>query len=502
MKYLAATRPIARPRTNTRPRSGRAQALAIAAAFMLSACAGIEPRDSTPLIAPPQPPRAPAASAKLPPEHTRMIALFDGAYAFPAAETYLNDILAKLAEAGGQGSEPYKVTILNSPVVNAFALPPANLYVTRGLLALANDASEVAAVMAHEIAHITARHALQREEEEKRAEVISQAAGVIQGKQKSDQYAAEAQRSMASFSRNQELEADETGIRVAAKAGYDPFGASRFLVSLGRSAALRNALFGPYSNAGRPDILATHPSAPERVAQAVRAARQIAAPGIGRTGRESYLAAIDGMTFGDDPAEGATRGREYLHGRLGFAFLAPDGFSLENASQALLGIKNGGTEAMRLDSVSVPSATPLASYIASGWIDGLDPSSVATLEINGMPAALATASAGEWQFRIAAIRFGQDRVYRLIFAAHALTRDAMQRFQASILSFRRVSPEEVRAAAPLRIAITAVKPGETSETLAARMAAQDHPLETFLLINGLERGEPLKRSEHYKIIVE
>jgi predicted Zn-dependent protease len=490
-------------RRSPNPRCGRASALVFAAAVPLAGCAGIEPRDSTPLTAPAQlPPRAPDTSAKLPPEHRRMIALFDGAYEFRPAETYLNEILVKLAEAGGQAGDPYKVTILNSPAVNAFALPPGNLYVTRGLLALANDASEVAAVMAHEIAHITARHALQREEEEKRAAVISQAASVVQDKQKSDQFTAQARRTIATFSRNQELEADQIGIRVAAKAGYDPFGASRFLISLGRSAALRSALFGPYANAGRPDILATHPSAPERVAQAVIAARQIGAPGIGRTGRESYLAAIEGMTFGDDPAEGAIRGREYLHGRLGFAFLAPEGFSLENASQALLGIKSGGSEALRLDSVSVPEATPLASYIASGWIDGLDPSSIATQEINGMPAATATASAGEWQFRVAAIRFDQDRVIRLIFAAHTLTREAADRFQASIESFRRVSPEEVRAAHPLRIALTAAKPGETAERLAARMALQNNPLDTFLLINGLSRGEPLRSSERYKIVVD
>ena len=130
-----------------------------------------------------------------------MIALFDGEYRYPAAEAYLNEILVKLANADERASEPYKVTILNSPIVNAFALPPGELYVTRGLLALANDASEVAAVMAHEIAHITAKHAMQREEEEKRAAVISQAASVIQSKQKSQEVEALAQRTIASFSR-------------------------------------------------------------------------------------------------------------------------------------------------------------------------------------------------------------------------------------------------------------------------------------------------------------
>ncbi len=503
MAFSAAIAKFDGVKSRSRSYRGVSKATAVAAT-LLAGCAGIEPRDSMPLNTPAQvpPSRASGSGAETSPEHRQMIALYDGEYEYRSAEIYLNDILVKLAEADERASEPYKVTILNSPAINAFALPPANLYVTRGLLALANDASEVAAVMAHEIAHIIARHALQREEEEKRAAVISQAASVIQSKQKGEEVSARALRTFASFSRNQELEADQIGIRVAAKAGYDPFGAARFLVSLGRSASLRNTLMGPYAAAGKPDILATHPSTPERVAQAINAARQIGAPGIGTNDRASYLAAIAGMSFGDDPAEGAIRGRKFLHGRLGFAFVAPENFTLENASQAVLGIKGGGDEALRLDSVTVPPSTPLAAYIASGWIDGLIEPSITALEINGMQAAVANASAGEWQFRVAVIRFDEDRVYRLIFAAHALTSEVKERYQASIQSFHRVLPEEVRGMRPMRLAITVAKPGDTSEKLAGRMAVPSRALDYFLLINGLARGEALRISERYKIVVE
>jgi predicted Zn-dependent protease len=504
MEFSAPIAKFEGARIGSKLHRGVTKPMAFAAAILLAGCAGMEPRNSTPFNAAAQLPasRAPDSSAKISPEHRQMIALFDGEYEYRSAENYLNDILVKLAKADERASEPYKVTILNSPTVNAFALPPGNLYVTRGLLALANDASEVAAVMAHEIAHITARHALQREEEEKRAAVISQVASVIQSKEKGAEVVAQAKRTIASFSRNQELEADQIGIRVAAKAGYDPFGAARFLAVLGRSASLRQALMSPYAEAGKPDILATHPSTPERVAQAINAARQIGAPGIGTSDRASYLAAIEGMTFGDDPANGVIRGRKYLHGRLGFAFVAPEGFSLENASQAVLGIKSGGDEALRLDSVSVPASTPLAAYIASGWIDGLEELSITASEINGMQAAAANASAGEWQFRVAVLRFDQDRVFRLIFAAHALTSEVKQRFQASIQSFHHVSPEEVREARPFRLAIAVAQPGDSSETLAARMAVPNRALDYFLLINGLSPHEPLQVSERYKIVVE
>jgi len=431
-----------------------------------------------------------------------MIALFDGEYKFPAAEAYLNEILVKLDKAEESGGEPYRVTILNSPIVNAFALPPGHVYVTRGLLTLANDGAEVAAVLAHEIAHITAKHALQREEEEKKAAVITEAANMIQSKQKGQEIETLARRDIASFSRQQELEADQIGIRMSARAGFDPYGAVRFLNVLGRSATLRSSLMRQYAGNGQPDILSTHPSTPDRVAQATNAARQIGAPGIGKTDRAGYLAAIDGMIFGDDPAEGIIRGRQFLHGRLGLGFLAPEGFKLENTTQALLGVKTGGTEALRVDSVSVPQATPLTTYISSGWIDGLNEASITSTDVNGLAAATATASAGEWSFLLTVIRFDANRLYRLIFATRTLSEEAKARFLASIQSFHRVSAEEMKAVRPYRIAIITAKPGDTSETLATRMAVEEHKLDYFLLINGLAPGDPIQTGEHYEIVVE
>ena len=150
----------------------------------------------------------------------------------------------------------------------------------------------------------------------------------------------------------------------------------------------------------------------------------------------------------------------------------------------------------------MPLGTPLKAYIASGWIDGLNESSIETTEINGMPAATATANAGEWNFLLAVIRFEPERVYRLIFATRVLTDDAKTRFRASIDSFHRVSADEVKAVRPLRIAISVAKPGDSAETFAARMAMPDRPLDYFLLINSLTRGEPLQRGERYKIVIE
>ncbi len=489
------------------PRASLASSVAASAfvfpiALILASCASLEVQGVKPSAA-----DIPAAAPKTlgveaaNAEHKRMVSLFGGEYHDARTEHYLNDVLIKLANAGDHPSEPYKVTILNSPVVNAFALPPNNLYVTRGILALADDASEVAAVMAHEIGHITARHAMQRAEQEKRAAVISQAASVIQSRQKGEEVEASAKQSFASFSRQQELEADQIGIKVTARAGYDPYGATRFLVLLGRWSSFRAALIGQ-ANIDKPDLLATHPSTPERIAQATMIARQIGAPGIGTTDRAAYLAAIDGLMFGDDPSEGSIRGRHFIHPRLGFAFVAPEGFVLENSAQAVLGVKGGGNEALRLDSVHLTSSTPLETYIASGWVDGLLQSSVSETEINTMKAATATARAGEWNFLLAVIRFDPNEVYRLIFAVRMLNDDAETRFRTLINSFRRITPEEASAVHASRLTIVTAKDGDTVDTLTARMVVSDRPLDYFLLLNGLERGASLKSGESYKIVTD
>jgi predicted Zn-dependent protease len=492
--------------THRRERSVTAQlrlrALAAVAASMLAAgCAMLEKQGETPVAAPvpPAAPRTVGIETLSNAEHRRLVAQFGGEYRFPAAERYLNDMLNALA-AASEGGTPYRVTILNTPVVNAFALPSGNIYVSRGLLTLADDASEVAAVMAHEIGHVTARHAAARAEREKQAAVITQAANVIQSRQKGEEVEASQKLSFASFSRQQEIDADKIGIATISAAGYDPYGASRFLASLGRSTSLRAELLGR-SSSSKPDLLATHPSTPERIAQAIQAARQIGAPGVGKRDAAGYLAAIDGMMFGDDPADGVVRGRRFTHARLGISFIAPDGFVLENSQKALLGNRDAGTEALRLDSVPAPETTTLESYLASGWIDGIITSSIESGSVNGLPAAFAIARAGEWNFRVAVIRVGGD-IFRLIFAARSLDDASDKRFRAAIETFRQLDSASSAAVKPQRIAVVTAGPADSAVTMASRMMVADRPLETFQLLNGLGSDEPVQAGQLYKIVVE
>jgi predicted Zn-dependent protease len=304
---------------------------------------------------------------------------------------------------------------------------------------------------------------------------------------------------LASFSRAQEFEADGIGVGIASRAGFDAYGAARFLTSLGRDAELRQSAQANIDPRA-PDFLSSHPATPERVQNAQATARQLAALN-GERDRQSYLSAVDGMVYGEDPSEGLVRGRHFLHPKLGFTFVAPEGFTLDNTAQAILGVREGGGQALRLDVVRVPNEQPLTDYLNSGWIENIEPKSIEGLTISGFPAATATAKGDQWAFRLFAVRFGSD-VYRFIFAAKRMTPEVDRAFRDSIGTFRRMSLAESKAARPLRLRILTVGNGDTVEQLASRMAASDHKVERFRILNGLEPGERLKPGDLVKIVVE
>lgn len=456
---------------------------------------GIEP---TPLAATATAPRRvdPAEVAIAEREHPKIVAAFGGTYQNAEAEIAIARAVGRLVAASDEPWRTYRVTVLNSPTVNAFALPGGYVYVTRGLLALANDTSEVAAVIAHEMAHVTARHAFSRAERVQAAAVANRVVqNVVDDPRLQRAALADTQMSLASFSQAQELEADAAGIRTLAKAGFDPYASARFLTSMARFAAWRNAL--PADGDG-PDFLSSHPSTPERISQAVAAAA--AAGSTGDRDQNGYLSHVDGLMFGDDPVEGYVRGRDFLHSKLGFGFSVPAGWQLENTSRAVLATEPSGT-ALRFDGVDVPRGVDLIGYLTSGWINGLQPESVRTLSLGGLPAAVASARARGYVYRIAVVRFG-DQTFRFLFASKSAGPELDRAFQATIGSFRPLSPAEQADLRPLRIRVVDVGPGDTTETFARRMPMVDRPADLFRALNGIAPGEDPKPGRKVKIVID
>lgn len=429
-------------------------------------------------------------------ENPRIIAEFGGIYSSRAAEIMLAQIVGKLLAAADQPNTRYTVTVLDSSEVNAFALPGGYIYVTRGILALANDQSELAAVLAHEIAHVVLKHARARTNRVKTTEIVDKVVtGVFGGDPSIDQSSNRAKLSLAAFSQAQELAADKEGILIAGKAGYDPHAAARFLASMGRFAQ-----FTAGGSEQGDDFLSSHPSTPDRIQKATEHARAFfGAPGIGNQNRPEYMAAVSGILFGESPSQGAIVGRKFIHPGLKFTFSVPEGYSLQVSRGAVVGVAGDG-EAVRFDSAEVPSSVSLADYLKSGWIAGLKPETVRTGNQAGFDTASGIAATDQWNFRVEVVRF-QGRVYRFIFAAR-IDSELFARAAADTLrSFRAATATDLKQIRSLSIGTVTAGAVDTADSLARRMGQVPNAANLFYVINNLYPGDPVTPGASYKIVV-
>ncbi|WP_102033144.1 M48 family metalloprotease [Sinorhizobium medicae] len=432
-------------------------------------------------------------------EHPRIVASYGGEYRDAKTERLVARITGALTAVSENPQQSYRITILNSPAINAFALPGGYLYVTRGLLALANDASEVAAVLSHEMAHVTANHGIQRQQREE-AEVIASrvVSEVLSSDLAGKQALARGKLRLAAFSRNQELQADVIGVRMLGEAGYDPYAAARFLDSM--AAYSRFSAVDPEADQSL-DFLSSHPNAPQRVDLARRHARAFGLEGTsGDRGRDYYLAGIDGILYGDSPQEGYVRGQTFLHGQLGIRFDVPTGFQIDNKAEAVLAT-GPGEVAVRFDGIADTSGRNLTDYIASGWVTGLKPDTIRSIRVNGLEAATARASADRWDFDVTVIRLG-ERIYRFLTAVPKGSSALQPTADQLRTSFRRMTSGEVQSLKPLRVRVVTVRSGDTTATLAARMMGTDRKLDLFRLINAMQITSTVRPGDKVKIISE
>ncbi|MEP7240366.1 MAG: M48 family metalloprotease [Devosia sp.] len=429
-------------------------------------------------------------------EAPKIIASYGGIYSDRSAEIMIAQIVSRLLAAADQPNSKFTVTILDSAEVNAFALPGGYIFVTRGILALANDESELAAVLAHEIAHVVLKHARARTSRIRTTEIVDKVVtGVFGADPKTDQGANKAQLSLAAFSQAQELAADKTGIQIAGRAGFDAFAASRFLGAMGRFAQYTQ---GADASQGD-DFLSSHPSTPDRIQKAIAIAQASFGPvGAGEANRPDYMAAIDGVVFGDSPNLGAVAGQRFIQPTLKFTFTVPPGYALQVSRGAVVGVAGDG-EAVRFDSADVPESMGLADYLKSGWIAGLKPETVFTQNVNGFDAAAGTAATKDWNFRVSVVRF-QGKVYRFIFAARIDSELFARGADTTAKSFRAANGGDLRMIRTVTIKPVTAGAVDSADSLARKMGPVGDATNLFYILNNLYPGDPVTPGAQYKVL--
>lgn len=427
-------------------------------------------------------------------EHPKIVQAFGGEYEDKRLASYVTQLGQNLARRTELPNLPYKFTILNSPVVNAMALPGGFVYVTRGLLALASNEAEIAGVVGHEIGHVVARHTAQRQADATLATIGLIILGVATGSPELAQLGQiGAVGLLQSHSREQELEADMLGVRYMSRNGHDPDGMVSFLASLREYSQLEARLSGEDpSIVDEYNWLATHPRTLDRVQLAMEKANE-AAPANPILNREGYLAQIDGMLYGDDPRQGIIDGQRFRHPDLRFEFTAPVGFRLFNSADNVSARHpNGGQFVFDMAS---SNSNDMAEYLVYDWASDVSLSDVERIDINGQAAATGwtrvNSRGGQLDLRALVIEGDNDNIFRFLFANPSGQRGWAGGFQETSYSFRRLTANEAAKIKAFRLLVVPTDSGESVQALARSMPFGEFNDQAFRVLNDLAPNEGL-----------
>ncbi|MEZ5826570.1 MAG: M48 family metalloprotease [Geminicoccaceae bacterium] len=446
-------------------------------------------------------------------QHPKIMQHYGGAYDDPALGAYVDRIGQRLKAVSEYADIPFTFTLLDSDVVNAFALPGGYVYVSRGLLALAQDEAELAGVIGHEIGHVTSRHGAERQVATTIGGLLG-AIGTIGGAVLGGQAGAQLGQQLgqiavggglAQYSQSQEFQSDKLGVRYLARAGYDTDAMGDFLQALQTNAELQAKLRGQSANAGGFDhFFSSHPFTPDRVVRARERSQERGSENNERD-RARFLDEIDGLVFGESPAQGYVLGQEFAHSPLRFRFAVPDGFDLQNTPDAVFA--KGKDRTIIFDIGKREANVALTRYSAKGWVDFKTLDRVERLRLaSGLEAAVGYGKVkvnenGSADGGFVVIEGDGDQVYRFALLAKQFGNDDRRALISTAESFRRLSAREAAKLKPLRIELVEVRAGDTIDRLAARMEVAKLPREYFITINGLDRGRELRVGDRVKLIV-
>ena len=443
-------------------------------------------------------------------DHPKLVAEFGGAETGPRA-AYVDSVGRRVAAYSGVAPNSYRFTMLNSAVENAFATPGGYVYITRQLMALMDNESELAFALGHEVGHVAANHAQARESYARRSSVLGVLGAILGsvvgggfGNAVAEMAQTRAQLATLSFSRDQEYQADTLGLRYLLGAGYDPAGGAGVLAALTRASALEARVQGRDSRQ-TPEWASTHPLSENRIQRALAEARQTGRLGTGVRNRDQFLAQLNGVFVDDDPAQGIIEGRTFTHPDLRIFFAVPQGYLMSNGTTAV-SISGTGGKALfsggRYNGSLEDYTYRVLQALAGGEVR-LAMGPTQRTVVNGIPAAYtiarANSSSGAVDVSVFAYQWAPNTVYHFV----TLTRAGMGigPFVPMVQSIRRVTPAEAASIRPRVIEVVSVRPGDTVQALASRMAYPTFRLERFLSLNGLQANSRLVPGQKLKLVV-
>jgi len=391
---------------------------------------------------------------------------------------------------------------VDSPVVNAFAVPGGYIYLTRGILAHMNNEAELAGVLGHEIGHVTARHSVTQLSQQQLLGLGLGLGSVFSSTFRQMSSLAETGLSlmMLKYSRDHERQADQLGIQYMTQAGYDPAEMSRFFqLFVGLSEEQGQSI---------PSWLSTHPAPPDRIQVTSATAQKIKQENPGRpyeVNAEALLARIDGLVYGDNPREGFVENGRFYHPDLRFQLDFPQGWKMQNTKSAVMFMEPGGNAMVQLTLVPPGQGqTPEAVGNSMAQQQGVQYIEGGSLRINGNPAFMGRyrlqTDSGIIDAVAAFVSYGKN-IYQLSGLSGASAYASFARyFDSSIRSFRELSDTRLLAVQPDRVRIYRAQRGQTLSGIAKSQSPSRIAVEEISRLNRLNAEQPLNGGVPVKMI--
>lgn len=421
----------------------------------------------------------------------------------PQLQAYVTRVGKALAAKSHRPNLDWHFTVVDSPEVNAFALPGGYIYITRGIMAYLTSEAELAGVLGHEIGHVTARHGV-RQQSAATAAGLGAILGSILVPGMDNQTGATllqqlSQAIVSGYGREHELESDRLGAEYLAKTAYNPQAMVEVITVLKNQELYDIDLAKKEGREPRRyhGLFDTHPSNDTRLKQVVGEANKYKV-GNPREGREEFLQAMNGVYFGDSPDQGVIRGNALLHEKLGIAVQFPKGWRVQNLPDRVVAVnpqrtaqvelQPGPKNAQPLDTVQKSLKLDQGARYESGSVNGY-PAAFVAGALQGKPVLAAAISFNNAQYVLAGLAKDSN--------TYSQNRTALR---DSINSFRAISAQERQLAQPHRIRVIQVQPGTSIAQLASQSPLGASAEAQLRLMNDLyPSGEP-KPGQLIKIV--
>jgi predicted Zn-dependent protease len=422
-----------------------------------------------------------------------------GMYDHPGMQRFINEKGQKMAAVSHRNAIPYSFKILDSPVINAFAVPGGYVYFTRGIMAHFNNEAQFAGVLGHEIGHVAARHSAKQQSKAMLAQ-LGMVVGMVVAPELG-QFANAAQQGVGllflKFGRDDERQSDELGVEYSTKIGYDARQMAGFFQTLQRQQGEEGA--------GVPSFLSTHPSPEDRyqtVTQLAEAAQSKVNNSKLLVNRDSYLRLIDGIVYGEDPKQGFVENQVFYHPVMKFQFPIPAGWAHQNTPQMVQMAPKDGKAMMMLTLAPGATLQEAAQQVLKGY--QLEAVESRPETVNGLPALAVVAEQKQEQAVIRAlvyvIQYGGNNYVLLGVSQGADFNNYFSLFSSTMKSFRPLTDSDKLNRQPERVRVKSVARATTLAQALRGFQVPEKRHEELAVLNGMQLSDPLAAGTLIKVV--